>query len=121
MVVEIEQPGAEAFIVSEANGTLSRERGVLASGQNLTAGAVLGKITATGHYRAVQPGATDGSEVASSILCRTTDATASTVEVAMFVRLGELKSVLLMWPASITSGQKITAIAQLATAFVIVR
>jgi hypothetical protein len=33
------------FIVNEANGTRSREAGKLASGNNLSAGAVLGKIT----------------------------------------------------------------------------
>lgn len=31
----------EAFIASEGNGTISREKGTLASGQNLTAGTLL--------------------------------------------------------------------------------
>lgn len=36
---------AGGFILSEANGNLSRENGILITGQNLNAGAVLGQIT----------------------------------------------------------------------------
>lgn len=36
---------AGEYLISEANGTLSREAGTLASGNNLAAGAVVGKVT----------------------------------------------------------------------------
>jgi Bacteriophage lambda head decoration protein D len=42
---------AGEFVVSEGNGSISRESITVLSGQNLVAAAVLGKITASGKYR----------------------------------------------------------------------
>ena len=53
---------AGEFIVSEGNGKISRETITVLSGQNLQAGAVLGKVTASGKYKALDPAAVDGSE-----------------------------------------------------------
>lgn len=46
----------------------------LVSGQNLTRGAVLGKITASGKYTLSDDGAADGSETPDAILAVDTDA-----------------------------------------------
>jgi len=46
------------------------------SGQNLQAGAVLGRITASGLFTALNPGAADGSQNAAGILVPATNATA---------------------------------------------
>ena len=59
---------AGEFVVSEGNGRISRETITVLSGENLEAGAVLGKVTASGKYKALDPAATDGSEVAAGIL-----------------------------------------------------
>jgi hypothetical protein len=58
------------FLFSEAPGTLSRENVVVTvpAGTTYPAGLVLGKITATGKYVAYNNGASDGSEVAVSVL-----------------------------------------------------
>jgi hypothetical protein len=57
------------YLVSEAEGTLSREEvTVTQSGTALVSGTVLGKVTATGKYKPYNNTATDGSEVAAAIL-----------------------------------------------------
>ena len=45
MTAITESPHTAGFLLSEAPGNRSRDNGVLASGQNLKAGAVVGKIT----------------------------------------------------------------------------
>jgi hypothetical protein len=48
MTEKVETLHAAGFLISEANGNLSRDNGVLITGQNLGAGTVLGKITLAG-------------------------------------------------------------------------
>ncbi|MDD9976515.1 MAG: head decoration protein [Boseongicola sp.] len=50
------------FIVSEGNGTISRETVTILNGRTLEAGAILGKVTASGKYREIDPVATSGAE-----------------------------------------------------------
>lgn len=53
----------------------------IASGAGvLTTGTVLGKITASGKFKAYQDGASDGSEVAKLILAEDVDATSADVK-----------------------------------------
>ena len=57
------------YLVSEAEGTLSREEvTVTQTGSALVSGTVLGKVTATGKYKPYNNSATDGTEVAAAIL-----------------------------------------------------
>ena len=57
------------FIISEANGTRSREVvTVAAAAAALPAGTVLGKITASGKYVAYSDAASDGTETAAGVL-----------------------------------------------------
>lgn len=51
--------------------------GTIASGQNLTQGAVLGKITASGKFVLSLSGAVDGSETPDAILAEDCDASAA--------------------------------------------
>lgn len=87
MATEAKNPGA--FILSEGSGVISRDTVTLASGQNLESGTVLGKVTATGKYKAYASGNTDGSETAAAILYQTTDATADT-PVVVVSRMAEV-------------------------------
>lgn len=58
---------------------------VLAAGQNLPRGSLLGKITASGKYLLSTLAATDGSQVPATILCDDTNASsADQVTVAYF-------------------------------------
>lgn len=62
---------------------------VVASGAGvLTRGTVLGKITASGKYKAYNNGASDGSEVAKLILAKNVDATSADVNTVAY-RTGE--------------------------------
>jgi hypothetical protein len=112
---------AGEFIVSEGNGRISRETITVLSGQNLQAGAVLGKVTASGKYKALDPAAADGSQSAAVILYEAVDASAADAEGVAVVRLAEVNAAELVWPAGITSGQKTTALGQLATLTIIAR
>ena len=108
-------------LLSEAPGTLSREAVTIASGQNLEAGAVLGKVTASGEYVAVAPGATDGSETAAAVLLYTTDASGGAAKATVLMRLGEVDASLLVWPTGITQAQIDAALGQLAGQYIIAR
>lgn len=108
-------------IVSEANGDRSREEGVLAAGNNLVVGAVLGRITASGLYTELAPGAVDGSEVAAAVLYAAVDATAADTKCVVHVRDCEVAASQLAWPAAITGPQQTTAEGELAAAGIIIR
>jgi hypothetical protein len=106
---------AGGFLVAEGPGDLSRENIVVVSGQDLAAGAVLGQITTGGKYRAVQPGASDGSEVAAGVLYDAVDATAGDVRGVVVVRVATVNASELVWPSGTTDNQKATALSELAT------
>lgn len=109
------------FLVSESRGDRTYERGTLSPGQNLPAGAVLGRITTGGAYTALAPAATDGSQNAAAILYAATDATAGAQSVTLVVRDAEVNGKMLTWPAGITAGARTAAIAALATEHLMVR
>lgn len=78
------------FIIAEANGTLSRDDVTIVSGQNLAAGTVLGKITASGKMTAYSNVATDGSQAAVGILYDAVDASAADAPGVMIARHAEV-------------------------------
>ena len=88
---------AGAFIVSEAPGTLSREPVVVVSGQDLPAGAVVGKVTASGKYAVYENTETDGTEVAAGVLIAAVDASAADAPGVIIDRLAEVNASELDW------------------------
>lgn len=106
------------FLVSENNGNFSRESFTLISGQNLKAGTVLGKISASGKYTILNTAQTDGSQNAAAILGPATDASAADKRTAGIVGAPgisvEVNGNLLVWPAGISAPNKTAAIAALA-------
>ena len=104
---------AHGFVISELPGTASRENGLLITGQKITAGTVLGKITASGKWTALAPGAGDGSQVAAGLLVSDTDATSVDKAIAVIARGAEVNSLEIGWGA-LNGGQITTAIGQLA-------
>lgn len=122
MVIKTETvPHDGGFLVSEASGTRSREAVTLISGQNLLAGSVLGKITASGKYTQLNPGASDGSEAAAAILFGDSDASAADLAVAAIVRDSEVHKDELVWPSGISGGQKTTALGELLALGIVAR
>jgi len=110
---------AGEFVVSEGNGKISCETITVLSGQILEAAAVLGKVTASGKYKVLDPAASDGSEVAAGILYDAVDASAA--EGVAVVRLAEVNAAELVWPAGITGGEQTTALGELAALSIIAR
>ena len=88
MATEAQYPGA--FILSEGPGVISRDRVTIASGQNLAAGTVLGKITASGLFAAYDNAATDGTQTAAAILYAAVDASGGNTPGAAITRLAEV-------------------------------
>ncbi|MCB1890374.1 MAG: head decoration protein [Rhodocyclaceae bacterium] len=80
------------FLIAEANGTLSRDEVTIVSGQNLAAGTVLGKITASGKMTAYSNVAADGSQTAVGILYDAVDASAADAPGVMIARHAEVIS-----------------------------
>lgn len=121
-------PGTACYLVSEANGTRSREVVTIAQGQNLLPGAVLGKVTATGKYVAVDPvngsgegGTPDGSQTAVAVLFAAVDTTAAEKPGVITARDTEVAAHALAWPAGTTEPQKTAALAQLAAVGIVAR
>ncbi len=109
------------FIVSEANGSRARALETLESGQNLVAGAVLGRITANSKLKEYNPGNLDGSETAIAVLYDNVDATAADVEVTAIVRDAEVNAAELTWFAGATGPQITTGQGDLAAVGIIAR
>lgn len=114
-------PGTGNYIVSEANGTRSRDVVTIAAGQSLLPGAVLGKITASGLYTAVAPAATDGSESAAAVLYAAVDATDAEKPGVVTARDAEVAGHALIWPAGTTTQQEAEALGQLAAIGIVAR
>ena len=112
---------AGEFVVSEGNGRISRETITVLSGETLEAGAVLGKVTGSGKYKALDPAAVDGSEVAAGVLYDAVDASGADAEGLAIVRLAEVNAAELVWPAGITGPEQTTALGELAALNIIAR
>lgn len=91
------------------------DQATLISGQNLVAGTVVGKITASGKYTILAPAAGDGSQNAAGVIVPNVNASTGDVATARFLLRGpaQLNANDITWPGGITGPQKTTAIAQL--------
>jgi hypothetical protein len=106
----------------EAPNLYSRDQVIVASGQNLALGAVVGRVTTTGKLKVLAPAATDGTEAAVGILAGDINAsTGDRDDGVLIARHALVASHALVWPAGITSAQKTTAIAQLEARGVLIR
>lgn len=120
MTTYSEELGAGGHLVSEANGSRSRETGVVLADEVLKAGHVVA-VNGDGKYVELAPGASDGTEDAVGVLFDAVDATGADAEGLFHVRDCEVNGDELTWPDGITTNQKTTAISQLAAAGIIVR
>lgn len=79
------------FLLSEGNGSISREQVVIAAAAGaMVPGTVVGKITASGKYVAYSNAAADGSEVAAGILYRAVDDAAADQDAVIIARHAEV-------------------------------
>lgn len=103
------------WLVHENDPQLYRRAGVILSGSGVvTTGTVLGKITASGKYAPLNPGASDGSQVAAAIVLNRADATSADAETAILVGHAQIVPSQLTWPAAAdTTPERTAALAQL--------
>jgi mRNA degradation ribonuclease J1/J2 len=94
----------------EEENRYSRDTVTVAAGQNLLIGTVLGMRS--GKVVALDPLATDGSEKAVGVLIQDVTATVDT-EAVMVSRNVLLSEPYVVWPAGLTTSQKLTAVAEL--------
>jgi hypothetical protein len=114
--------GAGEFIVSKANGTRSIDTVTVLSGQVLEAGTVIGKVTASGKYKAYDNDAADGTQTATGIVVDSVDATGGDTLAAVLVRDAEVDQSKLKWGAAVTTqGEKDAAYVDLAALGIIFR
>ena len=115
-------PNLGDLLKYEAPNLYSREQATVAAGQNLPLGDVVGRVTATGKLKALDPAAGDGSEVAVGVLALAVDATLIDREDAILIaRHAIVARNALVWPAGITTAQQLAAIAQLEARGIVVR
>lgn len=119
MAIHTEGRRTGEHVLSEANGSRSREQGTLAAG-NLPAGTVLA-LNADGDYVALVPGAADATKTAVAVLYAATDASAAPAPCVVHARDCEVIGTQLGWPAGITGPQTTTATTDLAAAGIIIR
>ena len=102
------------FLKYEAPQGYSREDVIVASGQNLASGQVVGRITASGHIAAFDAGASDGTQNAVGVMLTAVNATAGTLPGVMVARHAiVVDRDNLVWGGTPTNAQKDAAIAQL--------
>ncbi|MBB3822241.1 hypothetical protein FHT03_001076 [Xanthomonas arboricola] len=121
MSTKIELNRTGDFLLSEAPGTYSRENRILAAGQVCVAGTVLGAVTASGKFGALDPSLATGVEDAAGVLWASADAAEGDIAVVVIERNAEVKAEGLIWPDDITAEQKTTAIAQLIELGIVLR
>lgn len=109
-------------LVSEANGTRSRETVVILAGTGaLEPGTVLAKLTASGKHVVYDNDGADGSETAAAILYDAVDATAADAKAVAHVRDAEVNGRCLVWKDGLTAAAITAGTADLAVAGLIVR
>ncbi len=99
----------------------SRESVIIAAGQNLSIGSVVGKKTADGKYLAWDPSATDGTEIAVGVLLESVDATSGEKRGLIVARQAIVGKKYLVFKTGVTEEQKLTAYAQLEQRGILVR
>lgn len=117
---------AGAFLVSEGNGHISREKVTIYGGFTgaaaLLAGTVLGKITSGGKYAASPVSGADGSQTAVAVLFDDVDPTDGDVEATVIARDAEVRASDLLYEATVdTDPEKAAKAVQLAAVGIIVR
>lgn len=100
----------------------SRDQATVAAGQNLELGAVVGRVTATGKIKRLDPAASDGTETPAGILLGAIDATLINRDDGLLLaRHGIVASHAVTWPVGITAPEKSAALAALEVRGILIR
>ena len=106
----------------EAPNLYSRDEVVVASGQSLSLGAVVGRVTATHEIVALDPTANDGRETVAGVLIEAVVTAATERKRSVIVsRHALVFGGALVLPTTLTSEQTTAALAQLTALGIVVR
>ena len=106
----------------EAPNLYSRDRVTIASGQTLALWTVVGVVTATSKLKALDPAATDGTEIARGVIANDVDAALADRDDGLLIaRHALVARSALVWPSGITAELKAVAEAQLRAIGILVR
>ena len=106
----------------EASHLYSRDQVTVLAGEVLPLGAVVGRVSASDKVKALDPIATDGSEIAVGVLITPQDALAGDqTDGLMISRHAIVADHAVTWPVGITPLQKATALHQLNALGILVR
>lgn len=106
----------------EAPNLYSRDRVTVASGQTLALGTVVGVVTATSKLKALDPAATDGTEIARGVIANDVDAALADRDDGLLIaRHALVARNALVWPSGITAELKAAAESQLKAIGILVR
>lgn len=110
------------IVKDEGKNRFSRDTDTLASGSGIVKiGTVLGKVSASGKFKPLAPGASDGTQIAAAVILQYADAPAADHAVVNLKRRAQVVLQELVWPAGITDAQKKGALDQLAALGIIAR
>lgn len=113
MAVKIEPNTLGDGIKWEEDKSYSRKKITVLSGENVALLEVVGKVTASGKYAALDQDAADGREVAAGIMVGAVDASSADVAGVIILREAMVAMDNLVWPDDIDAGEKTTAIGEL--------
>ncbi len=116
-----EQNNLGDLLKYEVSNLYSRDQITVAKGQNLSLGAVVSRKTDDDLIRALNPTATDGTEIAIGVVISDVDAKAADTKAVIITRIALLADHAVVWPAGINEEQKTKAIKQLGIRGIIVR
>lgn len=116
-----EQTHAGQFILSLGNNNISLDNLVLAAGNVVDAGQVLGKLTSGGKLAPYNNSLSDGTQAAIGISLRYVDASDADAVIAVVVRSAEVKADELNWLSGTSDGDKSAAYVDLKALGIIAR
>ena len=110
------------IVKDEGKNRFSRDTDTLASGSGLVKiGTVLSKVLASGKFKPLALGASDGTQIAAAVILQYADATDADQSIVNLKRRAQVVLQELVWPAGITDAQKKAALDQLAALGIITR
>ena len=121
MAVDTKSISVGDIVYWEEDNNYSRDDITVASGQTLSLGAVIGKVTASGEYAEHNPGASDGTENAAGIILADCDASSAAADSVALVREAIIGADNLVWRTGATDQQKADALADLKALGIIAR
>ena len=107
-------------VVFEGDNKYSKDKIVVADGETVALGDVLGKKTSTGEFFPLDTAAADGTEIAAAVATTKKTGSSGTADVMAIVRHAIVTGENLGWPDSISEGDKNIAIDQLKAIGVVV-